>query len=166
MQAWMRRLPLIGRRYREAIAPPGAWTGPADGRRVLIEEDDGELRKAMASALHEAGFQTAECAGPGTHGERRCPLVDGHGCDAVDRADAVLQVFVPSDEAMHEVRQAIHAHDPDKPIAVITPALTATRHADKLVGTTVSTEPLTRRGVAVTAEKAVADRSTSAPAGS
>jgi len=157
MQAWMRRLPLIGRRYREVIAPPGAWSGPADGRRVLIEEDDGELRTAMAAALHEAGFQTAECAGPGTHSERRCPLVDGHGCDAVDRADAVLQVFVPSDAAMHDVREAIHAHDPDKPIAVIAPALTAARHADELATTTVSTEPLTRRGVVATAEKAVAE---------
>ncbi len=157
MQAWMRRLPLIGRRYREAIAPPGAWTGPADGRRVLIEEDDGELRKAMAVALHDAGFQTAECAGPGTHGERRCPLVDGQGCDAVDRADAVLQVFVPSDEAMQDLRLAIHAHDPDKPVAVITPALTASRHADQLAGTTVSTEPLTRRGVVATVEQVVTD---------
>lgn len=157
MQTWMRRLPLIGHRYRRGIAPPSGWTGPADGRRVLIEEDDGELRKAMAGALNDAGFQTAECAGPGTHGERRCPLVEGHGCDAVDRADAVLQVFVPSDAAMQEVREAIAGHDPDKPITVITPAMTASRHADKLAGTTVSTEPLTRRGVVATAERALGD---------
>jgi hypothetical protein len=155
MTTWMRRLPLVGRRFREDIAPPGAWSGPADGRRVLIEEDDGELRRAMAEALRDAGFQTAECAGPGTHGERRCPLVEGHGCDAVDRADAVLQVFVPSDAAMREVREAIAVHDPDKPIAVIAPALTAARHADQLADTTVSTEPVTRRGVVAAADRAV-----------
>ena len=155
MRAWMRRLPLVGRRFHEEIDPPGAWSGPADGRRVLIEEDDGELRRAMAEALHDAGFQTAECAGPGTHGERRCPLLDGHGCDAVDRADAVLQVFVPSDAAMQEVREAIAVHDPDKPVAVIAPALAAARYADRLADTTVSTDPLTRRGVVAAADRVV-----------
>ena len=155
MKDLMQRVPLLRRWFPEEITPPAEWVGPVEGRRVLIEEDDGELRKAMAEALRDAGFQTAECAGPGTHGERSCPLVDGQGCDAVDRADAVLQVFVPSDAAMYEVREAIRTHDPDKPITVITPALTAIRHADKLVDATVSTEPLTRRGVVAAAERAV-----------
>jgi hypothetical protein len=155
MSDWRRRIPVVRRWFPEEITPPGAWVGPAEGKRVLIEEDDSELRKAMAQALQDAGFQTAECDGPGTHGERRCPLVDGQGCDAVDRADAVLQVFVPSDDAMQEVRHAIRTHDPDKVITVICPAPAASRHADRLAGTTVATEPLTRRGVVAAAERAV-----------
>jgi hypothetical protein len=156
MKPLLRRIPFLGRRFAEDIEPPTEWTGPEGGRRVLIEEDDAELRKAMAESLREAGFQTAECAGPGSHGGRRCPLVGGEGCGAVDGADAVLQVFVPRDEAMHEVRAAIHAHDPDKLISVMTPALTAARHPDLLEGADVSPLPLTRRGV-VTAVDEVLD---------
>ena len=158
MKEFLRRLPIVRRWLIEDIDPPGEWVGPEVGQRVLIEEDDTELRRAMAQALQEAGYQTAECAGPGTHGERRCPLVEGHGCDAVDRADAVLQVFVPTDDAMNEVRAAIRSQAPDKAIAVISPAPTAARHADLLVGTEVSTEPLTRRGVATTVGSVVEGR--------
>jgi len=160
MKQLLRRIPFLGRWFVEDIEPPSGWNGPVEGRRVLIEEDDAELRTAMAATLRDAGFQTAECAGPGSHGDRRCPLVDGEGCGAVDGADAVLQVFVPGDRAMNEVRAAIHAHDPDKPIAVIAPALTASRHPDLLLGAQVSTEPLSRRGVVATVEGVVGEATT------
>jgi len=147
MTALLRRLPILRRLARPEPAVPGGWTGPPGGRRVLIEEQDASLRFAMAAALQDAGFRTAECAGPGSHGERRCPLVEGHGCDAVDRADAVLEVFVPSDRPLTEVRHAIHDHAPDTPVVVISPPGAARRNPDLLAGAHVSTQPLSRRGV-------------------
>jgi DNA-binding NtrC family response regulator len=147
MTARLRDLPIVRRFAPPEPAVPGPWTGPPLGRRVLVEEQDASLRSAMAEALREAGFQTAECPGPGSHGERRCPLVDGSGCDAVDRADAVLEVFVPTDAALNDVRRAIHAHAPDTPVVVMSPPGAAQRHPDLLAGASVSTEPLSRRGV-------------------
>ena len=147
MTASLRRLPLLRRFAPPEPAVPGPWTGPPEGRPVLIEEQDSALRSAMAEALRDAGFQTAECAGPGSHGERRCPLVEGHGCDAVDRADVVLEVFVPSDRPLTDVRHAIVDHAPDTPVVVISPPGAAKRHPDLLAGATVSTQPLSRRGV-------------------
>lgn len=155
MRALLRRIPVARRWVRYDIEPPTTWQGPEAGRRVLIEEQDAELRAAMAATLRDAGYQTAECAGPGAHGDGRCPLVEGHGCGAVDHADAVLQVLVPSDEAMNGVRTALRAHDPDLAISVIAPAATVARHPGLVAGTTVSTEPLTRRGVVAAVQDAI-----------
>src|SRR5262245_24470894 len=117
MSNLMQRLPVIRRWFPEAIEPPKAWQGPEGGARVLIEEDDGALRKAMARTLRNAGYQTAECPGPGpgATAQRRCPLVEGEGCAAVHQADIVLQVFVPSDVAMSQVRRSIFQTEPDTP---------------------------------------------------
>jgi hypothetical protein len=154
MRALLRRIPIGRRQVRKDIEPP-EFSGTGSGRRVLIEEEDSVLRRAMAGALTEAGFETAECAGPGAHGDGRCPLVEGQGCDAVDHADAVLQVVVASDEQMKEVREAIREHDPDQPISVIVPGPTAARRPDLVAGTTVSTEPLTREGVVAAVRKSL-----------
>jgi hypothetical protein len=146
MRAALRRIPILSRWARHDIEPPG-WVGPASARRVLVEEEDSALRKAMAEALRGAGFQTAECEGPGTHGDGRCPLVEGAGCAAVDEADAVIQVMVPSDRAMNEVRAVIREHRPDLPITVMAPPTTAARHPDLVEGLTVATGPLTKEAV-------------------
>lgn len=156
MRPMLRKIPFLRERLRHDIEPP-TWEGDAGGHRILLEEEDSVLRRAMALALREAGFQTAECAGPGSHGDGRCPLVEGSGCHAVDEADAVIQVLVPSDEAMNEVRAVIRAHNPDVPVTVITPAVTAARNPDLVAGSTVSTRPLTRQGVVDAAKAAVED---------
>lgn len=155
MRELLRRIPVVGGLFVRDIEPPTAWEGPESGRPVLIEEQDPELRSAMAAALRDAGFRTAECAGPGAHGEGRCPLVEGHGCDAVDRADAVVQVLVPSDEALNRVRAAIRAHNPELVVAVMAPAATVARRPDLVEGTTVSTGPLTRHGVVSAVQGAI-----------
>jgi len=41
MSDFLRRLPFVRRWSPDAIDPPRARGGPAGGRRVLIEEDDG-----------------------------------------------------------------------------------------------------------------------------
>jgi hypothetical protein len=154
MRALLRRIPFFRRRARYDVEPP-EFSGSGSGRRVLIEEEDSMLRRSMADALTKSGFETAECAGPGRHGDGRCPLVEGQGCDAVDHADAVLQVLVTSDEEMNEVRRSIREHDPDLPISVIVPEATAARRPDLTAGTSVSTEPLTRKGVVSAVRKAL-----------
>lgn len=147
MPDWFRRLPFVGRFAPPDEATPTDWSGSPVGARVLVEEEDASVRSAIVEALQDAGFQTAECAGPGRDGERRCPLVEGGSCDAVDHAAAVLQVFTPSHDEMAKVREAIHARSPDTPVVVMAPRTTADRHADLLVRTTVCSAPLTRRGV-------------------
>ena len=154
MRSLLRRIPLVGGWLRHDITPP-TWSGTGAGARVLIEEEDGALRAAMADALHDAGYQTAECAGPGWRGEGRCPLVEGTGCAAVDGADAVVQVLVASDEPMPDVRSAIRAHDPDLPVSVIVPAPVAARRPDLVAGIQVSTVPLSRRGVVAAVHDAI-----------
>ena len=155
---WYRRLPIIRRFTHEDVVAPSDWDGPAFGPRVLVEEDDSSLRSAMVGALQDAGFQTAECRGPGgANGERTCPLTVGGECAAVDQAAAVLQVFVPSDVALNEVRGAIHRHSPDTPIAVLSPPQAARRHTDLLVHATVCTAPLSRDGVVTAVEATVLD---------
>ena len=154
MRPMLRKIPVVREWFRHDIEPP-RWEGEAGGHRILLEEEDSVLRRAMALALREAGFQTAECAGPGSHGEGRCPLVEGAGCHAVDEADAVIQVLVPSDEAMNEVRTIIRSHNPDLPVTVIAPAATAARNPDLVAGTTVSSRPLSRQGVVDAARAAV-----------
>lgn len=157
MRALLRRIPILGRFTRYEVEPP-TWRGAESARRVLIEEEDPELRKAMAEALREAGFQTAECSGPGAHGDGKCPLVEGLGCGAVDEADAVVQVMVPSDEAMNEVRTVIREHRPDLVVTVLAPSSTVVRNADLVEGITVSTEPLTREAVVAAVEDAIDER--------
>jgi hypothetical protein len=118
MPDWFRKL------HRRDDATPTDWSGPPAGPRVLVEEEDASIRSAIVDALHDAGFQAAECAGPGHDHERRCPMVDGRGCDAVDHAAIVLQRFAPSDEALAEVRAAIAEGSPDTPVVVCSPPLT------------------------------------------
>ena len=154
MRPILRKIPVVRQWFRHDIEPP-TWQGDSAGRRILLEEEDSALRRAMAVALRDAGFQTAECSGPGSHGDGKCPLVEGSGCSAVDEADAVIQVLVPSDEAMNEVRSIIRSHNPDLPISVIAPSATASRHPDLVAGTTVSSRPLTRQGVVDAAQAAV-----------
>lgn len=154
MKSVLRRLPVVGEWLRHDIHPP-TWTGPENGKRVLIEEEDSELRAAMAEALRAAGYQTAACGGPGWQGDGRCPLVEGAGCGAIDGADAVVQVLVASDGPMNEVRAAIRAHDPDLAVTVMAPAPTVARHPDLVEGATVSTAPLTRSGVVVAVAEAI-----------
>lgn len=150
----LRHVPLLRERARHDIEPP-AWTGPGDAKRVLIEEGDDELRTAMTGALRRAGYQTAECAGPGGHGDGRCPLVAGTGCHAVDGADAVVHVLVTSDEPMNEVRAAVVGEDPDLPVIVFAPAPTVARRPDLVEGSQVSTGPLTRTGVVAAVQEAL-----------
>lgn len=157
MRALIRRIPILRQLARYDIEPP-TWGGADSGHRVLIEEEDPVLRAAMAEALGDAGFQTAVCSGPGSHGDGRCPLVEGSGCGAVEEADAVVQVLVPSDEAMNEVRAVIRAHRPDLAITVLAPPSTEARHPDLVAGITVSTEPLTRDSVVAAVEDVVEER--------
>ena len=152
MKTAIRRLPVVG--TRGATIEPPAWTGPAGAKRVLVEEDDTELRHAMAEALRRAGYQTAECGGPGHH-EGDCPLVTGAGCEAVDGADAVLQVLVTSDEPMHEVRAALTGHDPDLPVVVFAPKPAVDRRPDLVEGILVNSGPLTRHGVVAAVTEAI-----------
>jgi hypothetical protein len=153
MRSMLRKIPIVGEWLRHDIEPPADWTGDESGRRILVEEEDPALRGAMVAALRDAGYQTAECGGPGSHGDGRCPLVERGECAAVDEADAVMQVLVPSDEAMNEVRAIIREHRPDLPISVMAPEATAFRHPDLVDGTTVSSVPLTRKSVARAADE-------------
>jgi hypothetical protein len=59
----------------------------------------------------------------------------------------VLEVFVPSDRALNDVRRAIVDRAPGTPVVVLSPPGAAERHPDLLEGATVSTQPLSRRGV-------------------
>lgn len=154
MNRVLRQIPVVGEWTRHDVTPP-QWTGPEDAKRVLVEEEDTELRSAMGEALRQAGYRTAECSGPGWHREGRCPLVEGDGCTAVERADVVVQVLVASDEPMNEVRAALRATDPDLPVTVFAPAPSVHRHPDLVDGTTVATGPLTRKGVVAAVHDAI-----------
>jgi hypothetical protein len=153
MRSMLRKIPIVGEWLRHDIEAPADWIGEESGRRILVEEEDPALRGAMAAALRDAGYMTAECAGPGSHGDGRCPLVERGQCAAVDEADAVMQVLVPSDEAMNEVRSIIREHRPDLPIALMAPEATAFRYPHLVDGATVSSVPLTRKGVAGAADE-------------
>jgi hypothetical protein len=66
-----------------------------------------------------------------------------------------MQVFVPTNHALDEVRWAIREHNPDTPVAVISPRLAAERHADQLAHATICSVPLTRAGVVRAAGQAM-----------
>ena len=153
MRTVLRRLPVV-RHRAPAIEPPG-WAGPEGAKRVLIEEEDPELRHAMGVALRRAGYRTAECGGPGHHHDGACPLVAGTGCGTVDAADAVVQVLVTSDEPMHEVRAAITGHAPGLPVVVFAPRPAVDRRPDLVDGTVVHSGPLTRTGVVAAVTEAI-----------
>lgn len=153
MKTAIRRLPGL-RPRAQAIDPPG-WTGPDGAKRVLIEEEDSELRHAMGAALRRAGYRTAECGGPGHRHDGDCPLVAGAGCEAVDGADAVVQVLVTSDEPMQEVRSAITGHAPGLPVVVFAPKPAVERRPDLIEGTLVNSGPLTRNGVVAAVMEAI-----------
>lgn len=155
LKSLLRRLPGGRRLIRYRVQPSASWRGPPGAPKVLIEEDDGALREAMATALESAGYQTAACAGPGRNGKRSCPLSDGANCRAVDAADVVVQVLAPHNHAMDEVRKAIQDHDPDLSIAVIAPSATAARHPDLVEGTHVWTGPISSTGVVAAVAEAL-----------
>jgi hypothetical protein len=145
----------LRRRFRRHhVVTATEWSGPPAGPRVLIEDADAGLRTAIADALQAAGFQAAACAGPG-NGER-CPLVDGDACDAVDQAVAVMQISIPSNAALDEVRRAIRAQRPDMPVAVVTTAVAAVGEDGGPGRTMACGVPLTRAGVVGVAEQVVA----------
>ena len=50
------QIPVVGEWTRHDVTPP-QWTGPEDAKRVLVEEEDTELRSAMAAALQAAGYR-------------------------------------------------------------------------------------------------------------
>ena len=152
MNRVVRQIPVVGEWARHDVTPP-SWTGPAGAKGVLVEEEDSELRSALSEALRAAGYRTAECAGPGWHGDGRCPLVEGDGCASVETADAVLQVLVASNEPMREVRATIHHDEPDVPVILFAPAPTIARDPDLAEGAAVRNDPLTRAAVV----RAVAD---------
>ena len=154
MNRVLRQIPFVGEWTRHDVAPP-QWTGPADAKRVLVEEEDSELRSAMADALRAAGYRTAECSGPGWHGDGRCPLVEGDGCTSVESADAVLQVLVASNEPMREVRAAVHTEEPGVPLILFAPAPTIARDPDLAEGATVQSGPLSRAAVVRAIEDAI-----------
>ncbi|MCB1017048.1 MAG: hypothetical protein KDB10_18310 [Acidimicrobiales bacterium] len=154
MRRALRRLPVVGEWARHDVDPP-RWQGPPAAKRVLVEEEDAELRSAMGAALRAAGYRTAECAGPGWHGDGRCPMVESDGCDAVDTADAVLQVLVASDEPMREVRATLHDERPALPVVVFAPRATVERDPGLAEGATVATGPLSRAAVVRAVEDAI-----------
>lgn len=155
MSRVLRHLPIVGEWARHDITAPLEWTGPAGAKRVLVEEEDAELRAAMTDALRRAGYRTAECAGPGWHGEGRCPLVMGDGCSSVEAADAVLQVLVASDEPLREVRAALRDEEPALPVIAFVPAPTIERDPGLAEGATPATGPLTRDAVVRAVEEAI-----------
>ena len=155
MSRVLRQIPVVGEWTRHDVTPPSGWTGPDGAKRVLVEEEDTELRSAMAEALRRAGYRTAECSGPGWHGDGRCPLVVGDGCAPVETADAVLQVLVASDEPMREVRAALRGERPDVPVIVFAPAHTVERNPELARDLVVATGSLNRTAVVRAIEDAI-----------
>lgn len=153
MKTVIRRLPVV-RDRAHTIEPPD-WAGPDGAKQVLIEEEDAELRHAMGEALRRAGYRTAECEGPSHHHRGDCPLVTGTGCQAVDGADAVIQVLVTSDEPMNQVRGALTGHHPALPVVVFAPRPAVERRPDLVEGTRVDSGPLTRNGVVAAVMEAI-----------
>ena len=154
MNRVVRKIPIVGEWVRHDVTPP-LWTGPADAKGVLVEEEDSELRSAITDALRTAGYRTAECSGPGWHGDGRCPLVEGDGCNSVATADAVLQVLVASDQPMRAVRATIHSDEPDVPVILFAPAPTIARDPELAEGAKVRTDTLTRAAVVRAVQDAI-----------
>ena len=88
------------------------WNGPsfpasaAGRKRVVIEGGDGAERWLLARAFAEAGFDVARRAGPIENGGP-CPLVAGRGCDAVESADAVVNLLGLRSRACEDVLRAV-----------------------------------------------------------
>lgn len=88
------------------------WKGPsfpasaAGRKRVVIEGGDGAERWLLARAFTEAGYDVARCAGPIENGGP-CPLVAGRGCDAVESADAVVNLLGLRTAACEDVLRAV-----------------------------------------------------------
>jgi hypothetical protein len=77
--------------------PRRSWlcAGPARDRPlILIEDDEPTLAISDFSLFTRAGFDVAFCSGPGAN-QASCPLLSGGQCQALDRADAVLQGLDP-----------------------------------------------------------------------
>jgi len=103
------------------------WKGPsfAPGasarKRVVVEGGDGAERWILARALHEAGFDVVRCGGPAENGGP-CPLVAGRGCDAVERADGVVNLLGLRSPDGEEILRAVRAAAPHAGIvAQVTP---------------------------------------------
>lgn len=94
---------------------PPRWTPTAGGRRVLIEHASAEVRDALTQELHERGFDTLSCAGPGEQG--RCPLLDQTVCPAVGGADAVVSGLADTGPG-RVIACTIHYQYPDRPLLI------------------------------------------------
>ena len=56
--------------------------------RVLVEHTDSRAGRAIAHALHDAGFAVATCPGPSR--EEPCPVMRGEECALARRADVIV----------------------------------------------------------------------------
>ena len=102
-------------------------TSTASPSRVLLAEDDGEMRALLARALRKAGYEPVGCR----HGlellDRLSPLLDG--------ADSVAYDLIISDVRMPgilgvEVLEGLHRHKGLPPVILITAFGDDQTHAD------------------------------------
>lgn len=103
------------------------WVGPSFGRatdhrtRIVVEGGDPAERWIIVQALEDVGFTVAACRGPLEEGGP-CPLVLGHGCPAVEAADAVVNLLgVRSDHGADVLRAVRGAAPAATIVAVATP---------------------------------------------
>ncbi len=89
------------------------WVGPelperdADQANVVVECADAAEGWIVGRALAEAGHRIATCTGPDAS-TGPCPLVDGRGCSAAERADVVVNLLGIGSINAQQVLGAVH----------------------------------------------------------
>lgn len=90
--------------------------------RVLIVNHDIDVADQVADSLRRAGFAVDQCSGP-TRGP--CPVLNGHPCSWVDRAD-VLVYDVWATGSSEDGRRLVHelrSVHPEVPLVLTAPGI-------------------------------------------
>ena len=143
----------LGRRRR---VRPTAWSGPAQGPRVLVEHADHATAAATENVLRSAGYTVAGCEGPGPAGP--CSLVADGSCAEAAEADVILYGLRVWDDDERAVLRELRRRHPDTPVVVAVPQPRLDDVVGHLDGCHVLAVPYTRATVRSAIDRALHDR--------
>jgi hypothetical protein len=106
---------MFWRRPRTTPAPPPSWSTVYNGRRVLVEHADPEVREELLGDLRARGYDPIGCGGPAERDH--CPVLSQEPCPAVQQADAVVTGLV-DDRPGRMIARTMLDLAPDRPLLV------------------------------------------------
>ena len=91
--------------------------------KVLVVHHDIAIADAEADSLRRVGYEVEQCQGP--IGGAPCPVIAGHPCEAVERADVlVYDVWATGDsDGGRTLIESLRELYPDIPVVLMAPGM-------------------------------------------